>query len=95
MANELHEQIRGNTLTVGQVRRLLADFGDDVPFVVTSDYGDRCHTEQIHYVKDEAFGTTRQLSLEVSKTGYSASGLQVSEPDEFDDTADKVLLLRL
>lgn len=59
-------------------------FGDDAMVVVTSDYGDHCHTPQAILLD----GEIKQTSLHES--GYSNSGFSIDRDDEEEDEDTEV-----
>ncbi len=72
-----------STLTVGELKALLEDFGDDQPVVFACDYGDYHHTQQ-------ALGIGQADETRLVKEAYSRSGfgLPSSDPDD-DEESDE------
>ena len=62
-----------DTLTVGRMIELLQQFDEFAPLVVSSDYGDLVHTEQIHNVGD--CDVKECLESDMKESGYSRSGI--------------------
>lgn len=67
------------TLTVGQLRDLLADYGDDLPVVFSCDYGDYCHTEQALPIRGHDV-----FEVVLEESAYSQSGFAVADDDDYD-----------
>lgn len=63
-----------HTMTVRELIEALEDFDDDTPVLLTSDYGDHCHTEQ-------ALGIDEVEQVEVEENAYSDSGFAVRDID--------------
>lgn len=81
MANTLQ------TLTVGQLREMLALYDDDMPAVVACGYGDSCDTKQavaIGEVADNVF---------LSETCYGDSGFKVVEDGDQEEGDQEVVVL--
>ena len=62
------------TMTVGEVRDLLADYDDSMKVVFAADYGDHSHTMQALAVGSADLG-------HVTETAYSNSGFAVLDED--------------
>ena len=73
------------TLNVGQLKQLLADYADDLPVTAVANYGDRCNTMQAVSLCDLGIG-------KLSESSYSDSGFKVSDCDE---QGEEVLVLNL
>jgi hypothetical protein len=87
---------RRGSVTAAQLLQLakdiILDHGEDVEVVFTSNYGDRCRTEQVHFLKGE------YEDQEIEESGYSDSGwaLKGSDDDRDDpdgDDYEKVIVL--
>lgn len=77
-----------NSITVAELRDLLAGEDDDAVVAFVSDYGDRSHTQQVHALRGEA--EMRALR----ESAYSSSGWALEdEENEGDDTAPHVIIL--
>lgn len=76
-----------NCVTVRDLKLAIEYLPDDMPVVVTSDYGDRNHTEQVHSNLD--FGTLGQFGLRVYSSGYSTSGYAVREASEEGEASEE------
>ena len=72
------------TTTVAQLKDLLDDYDDNDLVAFSSDYGDHCHTEQIHIIEGQAD------YQQVARSGYSASGWAVAEDDHDDDESQEL-----
>ena len=66
------------SLTVKQLIERLTDLPPDALVVLTSDYGDHCHTEQALAVEDVE-------ELTIREGAYSSSGWIVPEIDDEDE----------
>jgi hypothetical protein len=71
-------------MTVADLIAALVDFDPKAEVMLTSDYGDHCHTEQALEIED-----VEEVALE--KSGYSATGWAVpsDEEDEDDDEEEE------
>jgi len=77
------------SMTVGELRELLDGQDDEALVVFTSDYGDHCHTRQVHLldgVLDETL---------VEKGAYSDSGWIVASDEDDEPSGTKVAVLVL
>lgn len=83
MTNSTH---RFRTLTVGDLKALLADHDDDTSVIFSCDYGDICHTKQALPLK----GDTEMVAIEDS--AYSNSGYALADRDhgDYDDGPDTI-----
>jgi hypothetical protein len=69
-----HEQVE--SITVKELIAILQERDEDELVVFTSDYGDRCHTQQVHPIR----GFVREQYVSVS--AYSDSGFKVADDDD-------------
>jgi hypothetical protein len=78
-----------NTITVEELIAALQEQEPDARVAFSSDYGDHCHTQQIHSIQG-------QLTEEgVYTSAYSSSGLAVADDDRDNyDELPKVLIIR-
>jgi hypothetical protein len=74
------------TITKAELLQALADLNDNDHIAVASDYGDRCHTQQLHRLR----GNVEEVA--VRESGYSDSGFAVDE--DGDSNAQTVYLLQ-
>lgn len=74
---------RFQTLTVAQLRALLADVDQNARVVFTADYGDHSHTPQALLLSGEI-----EEDVALSETAYSTSGWRLREED-FDPVAEE------
>lgn len=76
------------TITVGELIALLQDENPDAQVAFATDYGDHCHTKQVHSIR----GEINPESL--YESAYSVSGLAVEkEPEDADPNAEVVLII--
>jgi hypothetical protein len=64
------------TITKAELLQALADLNDNDHIAVASDYGDRCHTQQLHRLR----GNIEEVS--VKESAYSDSGFAVADEDD-------------
>lgn len=79
------DRVLGRALTVRDLITALKDLGPDHldnPVIFTSDYGDHCHTQQVHTLND---GATEACRGDLSESGYSHSGIAYKEDDDEDE----------
>ena len=77
------------TMTVGELRRELADYEDETPVVFACDYGDYHHTTQVLPVGD----VEEHDESELVKSAYSQSGVALNQNEEFGGDGDTVVVL--
>jgi len=73
------------SITVGELRQILEDYDEDDMIAFSSDYGDHCHTEQLHSIK----GAVDEVKADT--TGYSDSGFKVvyDEDEKWEEDEDE------
>ncbi len=96
MASSKVTRVLGQTMTVADLREVLADCPDDAAVVLVCDYGDRCHTQQALTIQECVMADG-----ELVDSGYSQSGIAYRAYDEMDeedraeyDTPPNVVVLR-
>lgn len=76
-----YRDVLTRTMTKGELIRALEDMPDDTPVMITADYGDRGHTQQVLPITDVLELTAASLA----DTGYSATSVELL--DEANDDA--------
>jgi hypothetical protein len=76
------------TITVGELRSLLDGQDDDMPVIVTADYGDRGRTQMALPLRGEVDTVT------IQESAYSTSGYAIEEPEDGDDDYTPYLVIR-
>jgi hypothetical protein len=84
-AEKVHRKL--GSMTVRELIDALEGYDDDTVVVITSDYGDHCHTEQ-------ALGVDEVEQVDLEENAYSDSGYAVADddfrgpdPEDFDEPA--------
>jgi len=79
------------TITKAALLEALEDLDDNDSIAVASDYGDRCHTQQLHRLK----GNIEEVK--VRESAYSDSGFAVADEDggELDDNEEPLTVYLL
>jgi hypothetical protein len=78
------------SITVAELIRLLNTYDENTQVIFASDYGDHCHTQQVHFID----GDLKEVAI--GESAYSDSGFRVvdeDEEDEEDTEEEKYLLL--
>lgn len=89
------EELLADAVTVGEIIDYLSRFPRDHKCLATTDYGDRCHTEQVHLIGPDDIEELEN-DRELDTTGYSATGIQVRDLDgDCSERTDNVVLIRL
>jgi len=70
------------SITKAELLEALEDLADDDQIAFASDYGDHCHTQQVHRLKGNIG------EHELRESAYSDSGWALVDP-EYSDEADK------
>jgi len=86
----MNERVKRSTITLQELVDELTDYLEehgDKPVLITSDYGDHCHTEQALGVKEVSF-------CHVEQSAYSSSGYAVIQNSLGEDDEESVIVLR-
>ena len=78
-----------NTVTAAKLIEILQELGPETKVAFSSDYGDHCHTQQIHRLR----GEVEQVSI--YETAYSDSGFAVAgeEREQREETGEKIYII--
>jgi hypothetical protein len=71
------------SITVAELKELLEGQEDDALVTFASDYGDHCHTQQVHRLRGEID------EVVIRETAYSDSRYAVNERADEDDEDDE------
>ena len=78
------EHLLDRAMTVGELKEILSHFHDDYKVLITSNYGDRGQTEQVHTFDSNDIDEIDN-DQELAETGYSATGVRLRSNDEILD----------
>lgn len=88
------ERVVKRAMTVGDLVETMSNYPEHYKVFITSDYGDRGHTEQVHTFGD---GDITELddTTALKATAYSNSGVCLCESEEPIDYEYGAVLIRL
>jgi len=76
--------IMKKSITVKELIRLLENYDEDAQVILASDYGDRVHTQQVHFIDSDI------KEVAIGDSAYSNSGFRVlDEEDEMEEKEEK------